>query len=119
MRAKLHQSDRANVHSWHIGLSVLLAILILYNPFAAMCNSHGASEMHTLQRNRATVGSSELQHFSTIQDDRWQTDLGSEENREEIAVPPVDFLTRGFEREEEVPQPDLAPKVWSRPPPSL
>ena len=119
MRAKLHQSGRANVRSWHIGLSVLLAILILYNPFAAMYNSHGASEVHTLQRNRATVGSSELQHFSPVQNDIQQSDLNLEQIREEVAVPAGSYVARGFEREEKIPQPDVASKVWSRPPPSL
>src|SRR5271169_6579645 len=97
---------------------VLLAALILYNPFAAICQSHNTSEVHSPQRNRATLGASELQHFSPVQDDALQPDLNLEENREEVAVPAGSYVARGFEREEAVPQPDVAPKVWSRPPPS-
>ena len=98
---------------------VLLAALILYNPFAAICQTHSVSEVHSPQRNRATVGASELEHFCPVQDDSLQTDLNIEENREEVAVPAESFVARGFEREVEVPQPDIARQVWSRPPPSL
>jgi hypothetical protein len=100
-----------------VWMCMLLAALILYNPFAALCFSHGPIEVHTLQRNRATVGSSELQHFSPVQDDIQQTDLNLESNREELAVPAGSFVARGFEREVEVPQSDIVSKVWSRPPP--
>jgi len=105
--------------SWQVWLCVCLSALILYNPFAAVCNSHGTSEVHTPQRNRATVGASELQHFSPVQDDTQQADLNLQENREEVAAPAENYVARGFEREAEVPQPDVASQVWSRPPPSL
>ncbi len=100
-------------------ICVLLAALILYNPFAALCFSHGPIEVHTLQRNRATVGSSELQHFSPVQDEIQKADLDLEANREELAVPAESYVARGFEREVEVPQSDIVAKVWSRPPPLL
>jgi hypothetical protein len=96
---------------------VLLAALLLYNPFAALCFSHGTFEIHTLQRNRASVGASELQHFSPVQDDSQQADLDIEANREEVVAPAKSFVARGFEREVEVPQSDIVSKVWSRPPP--
>ena len=98
-------------------ICVLLAALLLYNPFAALCFSHGTFEVHTLQRNRASVGASELQHFSPVQDDIKQPDLNLEASREELAVPAGSYVARGFEREEEVPQSDIVSKVWSRPPP--
>ena len=51
---------------WQIGLCLLLAALVIYNPFlagaesgAGLCVEHSAS-------NRATVGASELQQFSPI-----------------------------------------------------
>jgi hypothetical protein len=100
-----------------VWVCVLLAGMILYNPFAALCFSHGPSEVHTLQRNRATVGASELQHFSPVQNDTKQTDLSLEASREEVAAPAESFVARGFEREVEIPQSDIVSKVWSRPPP--
>jgi hypothetical protein len=96
---------------------VLLAALLLYNPFAALCVSHGGTEVHTLQRNRASVGASELQHFSPVQDGIQQADLNLESNCEEVAAPADSFVARGFEREVEVPQSDIVSRVWSRPPP--
>jgi len=100
-------------------ICMLLAALLLYNPFAALYYSHGTIEVHTLQRNRATVGSSELQHFSPVQDEIQEADIDLEANREELAVPAGSFVTRGFEREVEVPQSDIVSRVWSRPPPLL
>ena len=108
------QARRLNV--W---VCVLLAVLILYNPFAALCYSHGTLEVHTLQRNRATVGASELQQFKPVQDNFQQIDLNLEATREEVAVPAGSYVARGFEREVEVPQSDIVSRVWSRPPPLL
>jgi len=100
-----------------VWICVLLAALLLYNPFAALCFSHGTFEVHTLQRNRASVGASELQHFSPVQDDIPQVDLNLEANREEVAAPAGSYVARGFEREVEIPQSDIVSTVWSRPPP--
>jgi hypothetical protein len=100
-----------------VWICVLLAVLLLYNPFAALCYSHDTIEVHTLQRNRASLGASELQHFSPVQDGVQQADMDLESNREEVAVPAGSYVARGFEREVEVPQSDIVFKVWSRPPP--
>jgi hypothetical protein len=102
-----------------VWVCVLLAALILYNPFAALCFSHGPIEVHTLQRNRATVGASELQHFSPVQDNTKQADLNLEVSREEVAAPAESYVARGFEREIEISQSDIVSRVWSRPPPLL
>jgi hypothetical protein len=111
------QKHPIRAQRFRVSICVLLAALILYNPFAALCFSHGPVEVHTLQRNRATVGASELQHFSPVQDDIKQADLDLEASREEVAVPAESFVARGFEREIEIPQSDIVSKVWSRPPP--
>jgi hypothetical protein len=100
-----------------VWICVLLAALLLYNPFATLCFSHGTFEVHTLQRNRASVGASELQHFSPVQDDIPQVDLNLEASREEVPAPAGSYVARGFEREVETPQSDIVCKVWSRPPP--
>lgn len=109
-----HPIRAQNLQVW---ICVLLAALLLYNPFAALYYSHDTIEVHTLQRNRASVGASELQHFSPVQDDIPQADLNLESSRDEVAVPAGSYVARGFEREEEVPQSDIVSKVWSRPPP--
>ena len=100
-----------------VWVCVLLAALLLYNPFATLYYSHGTFEVHTLQRNRASVGASELQHFSPVQDDIRQADLNLESSRDKVAVPAESFVARGLEREIEIPQSDIVSRVWSRPPP--
>ena len=102
---------------WQTGMCVLLVALLLYNPFIALYCSHGPNSVHTPERNRATVGSSELQPVGSTQDTQ-QPDLTMEENRDERAVP-ASYVARGFEREEEVPQQAFFSRVWSRPPPTL
>jgi len=111
------QMHPIRAHSLRVWMCVLLAALILYNPFAALCFSHGTIEVHTLQRNRASVGASELQHFSPVQDDIPQVDVNLEANREELMAPAGTYVARGFEREVELPQSEIVSKVWSRPPP--
>lgn len=103
----------------HVWVCALLAALILYNPFAALCFSHGTFEVHTLQRNRASVGASELQHFSPVQDGSRQADLNLESNPEAVAVPAGSYVVRGFEKELEIPQSAIVSRIWSRPPPLL
>jgi hypothetical protein len=98
-------------------MCVLLVVLLLYNPFAAVYYSHSTMEVHTLQRNRASVGASELQHFSPVQDDIPQVDLNLDTNLAEVVAPAGSYVARGFQREIEVPQSDIVAKVWSRPPP--
>jgi hypothetical protein len=114
MPDKKHSIPEQRFRVW---VCVLLAALILYNPFAMLCFSHGSIEVHTLQRNRATVGASELQHFSPVQDETRQTDLTLQANPEELTAPAENFAARGFEEEVALPQSDIIAKVWSRPPP--
>ena len=104
---------------WLSGLCMFLALLLLYNPFIAIYCSHSQTSLHTPQRNRASVGSSELQHFTPVQQEQTrQSDLDVAEGREEVSAPAESFADR-FEPEEELSQPDLDASVWSRPPPSL
>jgi hypothetical protein len=109
-----HPIRAQQLRAW---ICLLLAALLLYNPFAALYFSHDTIEVHTLQRNRASVGASELQHFSPVQDGIPQVDLTLEVSREEVAVPAGSYVGREFEREVEIPQSDIVFKVWSRPPP--
>ena len=111
------QSQPIRAQRLSVWICVLLAALLLYNPFAALYFSHDTIEVHALQRNRASVGASELQHFSPVQDGTQQADMDLESSREELAVPAGSYVARGFEREVELPQSDIVLKVWSRPPP--
>ena len=50
--------------TWVALLCVLLAALFLYNPFVALVSPAGGVAYHSLSRNRATIGASELQQFT-------------------------------------------------------
>ncbi len=119
MLTKPSRTGLAEGCPWRVWFCVLLAALILYNPFIALHCTHTSSGVHTPQRNRATVGASELDHFSPVKDDYQQSHVNLEENREEVTVPAGSYVARGFEREYDVPQPDSDLRVWSRPPPTL
>ncbi len=98
-------------------ICVLLAFLILYNPFAALTNSGNTFAVRGLERHRATVGVSELQHLAGCPDQTQQNDVNLRENREELAGPVADYQPQRFERDVELPQPESASRLWSRPPP--
>src|SRR5260370_8853935 len=114
-RSKMpEQNHPIRAQGLRVWICVLLGALLLYNPFAALYFSHGPVEVHTLQRNRASVGASELQHFSPVQEDIQQADLNLESNREEVPVPAGSYVARGFELEVEIPQSDSAFKSLPR-----
>ncbi len=119
MKGNSRQIGSAAWPPWQAGFCVLLACLILYNPFAALYCSHQILSVHTPQRNRATVGASELQHFGPVQEEAQQADLTVEDNRHEVVAPARSYVACGFAREEEVQQPEFSAEVWSRPPPTL
>jgi hypothetical protein len=102
-----------------VWVCVLLCFLILYNPFTANMRSGDASAVRGPERHRATVGASELQHFTASSDQTQQTDVNLQENQERFAALIAKYQPQSFERDVEVPQPDSISRVWSRPPPSL
>ena len=104
---------------WRICLCVLLVALLIYNPFAALTGSSGRVSYEKLARNRASVGASELQHFSPVS----RPDVKTEANVDVPSVEPV-----RIEQEEKPARelgwvlpadPALLSEVWFRPPPSL
>jgi hypothetical protein len=66
---KNHHRQRGNNRrpAWAVFLCVLLAALFFYNPFVALSSPAGDLAVHSLARNRSTVGASELQQFSPQQ----------------------------------------------------
>lgn len=98
-------------------LCVLLALLILYNPFLALINSYGSFSVHGLARHRATVGASELQHLGCAQDQSQQDVLNLREFREVFAGPVAEYEAVALHRDVEIPQPEFVSHIWSRPPP--
>ena len=98
---------------------LLLVGLLLYNPFLALMQPHTGLSLHRLPRNRATVGASELQHFSPVTNALAAGELGVKNIGEIVAVvaekkyplaignPPSPVTLRGF-----------SSNLWFRPPPS-
>jgi hypothetical protein len=100
------------------GFCVLLALLILYNPFLALTTSYASYSVHGQARHRATVGACELQHLGCAQDQTQQDAVHLQELSEEIAGPAPGFEPVAF-HQDVVLQPESVSRVWSRPPPTL
>jgi hypothetical protein len=104
-------------HSW---VSFCLAFFLLYNPFlAAPFSTNGLSVRHPAS-NRATVGASELQHFSPAQgQDQLSSDAAS-------AVEPIASFSEAssqaiafFPQVVSPSQQFFGSSLWFRPPPAL
>jgi len=103
---------------WRGWICVALIGLILYNPFAALCGANNGFCYDRLARNRATVGASELQHFSPVSNSIAPTEL-------DVDVPATDLMPVVREESqttdlEEVfaPQTLSITQLWNKPPPS-
>jgi hypothetical protein len=115
-------SDGNNGHGrrnvWQVCLCLLLIGLVLYNPFSALVTHSDGLSYQALARHRATIGASEMQHFSPIQGERAQleatvqrisTELVVERNEQPFPTFQVDALPQ---------RPELTTSVWFRPPPT-
>jgi hypothetical protein len=96
---------------------MLLIGLLLYNPFMALL-SHGQAGLRTPERHRATVGSSEMQHFSPVQVENTHVDVEIVQTAR-IIVEPQKYPTREIEDIAVPRQPETYERLWVRPPPSL
>lgn len=98
---------------------LLLAMFLLYNPFLTLLHSGGQVAVDHLARNRATVGASELQHFSPV----------SRQSAVEVSVLEETFaIPRAMQGEDppvillvipRIASTDFSSSLWFRPPPSL
>ena len=100
-----------------VWVSVLLALLILYNPFIALTASAHCFSMQQLERHRSSVGASELQHMGSVQDQSQQDVVNLQDYPQKFAGLVREYEAIGFARDVEVAQPDSANRIWSRPPP--
>jgi len=97
---------------------LLLAGLLLYNPFLSLIQSPTGLSVHLLPRNRATVGSAELQHFSPVSRDVAADILLVERTGEVTAISggQESRLAPDFTRDRVI-TPDFSSNLWFRPPP--
>jgi hypothetical protein len=97
----------------------VLAGLLLYNPFFFLIHSSSGLSVHHLSRNRATVGSAELQHFSPVSSDVAEGAVPADRTGEIIAIPRgQEILLATDLTRDRVITPDLSSNLWFRPPPS-
>src|SRR5208283_5422307 len=98
---------------------LLLAGLLLYNPFLSLIHSSTGLSVHHLSRNRATIGSAELQHFSPVSKDVAAGFLPPEHVGALIAPAggQTILLTADLARDRVI-APDFSSSLWFRPPPS-
>lgn len=104
--------------AWRFGICVLLICLVVYNPFAAVGTAPSNLSYAQMARNRATIGSSELQKFSPVPDPMVQPDFDVEARGAEPATAVRENQTGMVQREETPFQPELGASLWFRPPPT-
>ncbi len=105
---------------WRGWVCLLLALLMLYNPFAASLSSANALNFRHPPSNRATVGASELQHYSFA---NGRDSLTAHDNAaQESSVLPAGITSQSFElfpRASSLLQQIFGASLWFRPPPAL
>ena len=96
----------------------LLVLLVIYNPFAALNGSCSSLCYESLARNRASIGASELQHFSPVSNPELHPN--AEVDLRGVAPAPCveEQEQSGDQREVIAWDPELLTGVWFRPPPS-
>lgn len=104
---------------WRVCLCLLVAVLVVYNPFAALNGSAGGLSYDRLASNRATIGASELQHFRPVSNPevRAESAIGL---RYAETVPCAQERQPRRDQVEVIPsEPAFVGAVWFRPPPAL
>src|SRR5277367_5756574 len=99
-------------------LCLLLLGLLLFNPFATASSESTDLAYRTLPRHRATIGASEMEHFSPIQKELASPDLVQTVEVNDVKLTPAVSVGRVILREELPLRPALVAVVWFRPPPS-
>lgn len=98
-------------------LCLLLAVLFLYNPFLAAPSVGAGLHVQRTSSNRATVGASELQHFTAKE--RRVSEAPARAVTNTLPLPDTSvrefFATPKFETR--VPQLLWSASLWFRPPP--
>jgi hypothetical protein len=99
---------------------ILLIGFLLYNPFFALIHSPAGVSLRNLARNRATVGSGELDHFSPVAKQLTQGFLSVEFDFLDLLHVQKEIVYRSA-ADFETPHlsaPALTYQLWFRPPPS-
>jgi hypothetical protein len=120
MYPSTHSRERCAVPRWRSWICFCLALFLLYNPYlAASSSTYGLNVRHPAS-NRATVGASELQHFSPAEG---QDQLSTHAT---AAVEPLASFSQAsshafalFPQVVSPSQQFFGSSLWFRPPPAL
>ena len=105
---------------WQWCVRALLIGLLLYNPFLILVGHSGGLTYQALARHRATVGSSEMQHYSPVPEKDAQPEVIIDEIFAAImVVENKQSASPTFENEVLPQRPELIGSVWFRPPPAV
>jgi hypothetical protein len=119
MKKSLNSGARTAWPGWQGWFCVVLVGLLLYNPFVGLWGAADQPSCDRLARNRATIGASELQHFSPVSNPDIQTKVDVDV-RSTGLLPPVQVTYPVFGLQETVlPHAERFTQLWNRPPPSL
>jgi hypothetical protein len=120
MHPSTHSSERSTVPRWHSWFCFCLALFLLYNPYlSAPSSTNGLNGRHPAS-NRATVGASELQHFSPA-DGKDKLFAPAAVRVESLALFP-EVSSQAFQFFPQVVSPAqqfFGSSLWFRPPPAL
>ncbi|MGB9431202.1 MAG: hypothetical protein WBQ89_03075 [Candidatus Acidiferrum sp.] len=103
---------------WELCVSVLLIGLILYNPFLALANHSDGLTYQASARHRATVGASEMQHYTPVQGETAQIGVAAVEIFIQLGVEIIESSSHILEEAILPQRPELIASVWFRPPPT-
>jgi len=115
-----HFPERSAVPRWHVLVCFCLALFLLYNPYLAAPGSTNGLNVRHPASNRATVGASELQHFSPADGKHKLSTTAIASIEHSLSIP--DLSSQAFEFFPQVASPAqqfFGSSLWFRPPPAL
>jgi len=104
---------------WQVCLATILIGLVLFNPFSLLISQSNGSSYDSMARHRATVGSSEMQHFSPVHAESAQDAAVVDASVRVVVVCKPIFPAATEQDESNSQQPELLANIWFRPPPTV
>ena len=120
MSGSFHLHEKLSSTRPRRGACFLLALFLLYNPFFAMLHSPAGLDFSRPASHRATVGASELQHFTPA--NGWGYLLGGDFAETVILAPRPQLSAESFFAFpffSLISPSFFVPSLWFRPPPAL
>lgn len=114
---EMSSADSASIR--RIGVCLLLALLLLYNPFLRALGSGSGLNLRHPASHRATVGSSELQEYAAAADQDLLAVVDAIVTQSSLLLPILPEQTLRITHSDIAPSPlFLCAGFWFRPPPA-